>query len=84
MCDHCDKAFSQKSNLGQHINRIHKKIKIYSCGLCTFTSCTNWDLKRHSIRRHSPKKAVTRPEDLMKEAQKDEMILSIEKITGFE
>jgi hypothetical protein len=32
-CDHCDKAFSIKAHLGDHENRIHKKIKSYSCEL---------------------------------------------------
>jgi hypothetical protein len=42
-------------------------------------------LKKHSIRRHSPKKAHRHDLDaLMKEAEKDEMILLIEKITVFE
>jgi uncharacterized Zn-finger protein len=84
-CDHCGKAFSQKPHLVYHVNRIHKKLKSYSCELCNYTSCTNHDLKRHSIRKHSPKKAHRPDLDaLMKEAQKDQMIVSIEKITVFE
>jgi hypothetical protein len=42
-------------------------------------------LKGHSIRRHNPKKAHRHDlDDLMKEAQKDEMIVSVEKITVYE
>jgi uncharacterized Fe-S cluster-containing protein len=70
-----------KANLSDHVNRIHKKLKQYSCELCNYTSCTEYELKRHSIRKHSPKKAHRPDLDaLMKEAQKDKMIVSIEKI----
>jgi hypothetical protein len=79
-CDHCDKAFGQKRNLGDHINRIHKKIKSYSCEWCSYTSCTKRELKGHSIRNHNLKNAHRHDLDvLMKEAQKDKMIVSIEK-----
>jgi hypothetical protein len=67
------------------VNRIHKKIKSYSCELCDYTSCTKSELKGHSVRRHSRKKSYRHDLDaLMKEAQKDEMIVSIEKIMIYE
>jgi KRAB domain-containing zinc finger protein len=83
-CDVCDKAFSKKGSLNNH-NRIHKKLKRYSCELCSYTSCTKSELKVHSIRKHNPNEAL-KPDldDLMKEAQKDKMIVSIEKIIVFE
>jgi uncharacterized C2H2 Zn-finger protein len=85
-CDHCDMVFAQKAHLADHVNRIHKNIKSYSCELCNYTSCTTRDLKGHSIRRHNPTKAHRHDLDaLIKEAQKDEMIvLIVENITVFE
>jgi uncharacterized Zn-finger protein len=80
-CDICDKAFALKHHLVRNVNRLHKNIKSYSCELCSYTSCTKGDLKNHSIWRHSPKKAHRHDlDDLMKEAQKDEMMVSIENI----
>jgi hypothetical protein len=53
--------------------------------LCDYTSFAKRDLKIHSIRMHNPKKVHTHDLDaLMKEAQKDQMIVSVEKITVFE
>jgi hypothetical protein len=84
-CDHCDKAFSLKHHFVDHVNRIHKMIKSYSCELCSYTSYANNDLKRHPMKMHSQKTAHRHGlEDLMKEAKKDKMIVSVEKITVFE
>jgi hypothetical protein len=42
-------------------------------------------LKRHSNNQHNTKKAHRHDQDaLMKEAQKDKMVVSLEKITVFE
>jgi hypothetical protein len=41
------------------------------------------DLKRHSIRRHAQKN-VGSQDILIKEAQKDQMFVSVENITVFE
>jgi uncharacterized C2H2 Zn-finger protein len=81
-CDHCDKSFSVKRSLVVHVNRIHTKMKSYSCELCSYTSYAKSDLKVHSIRRHAGNNPSL--SDLIKEAQKDQMIVSVEKITVVE
>jgi uncharacterized Zn-finger protein len=85
-CDICDKAFSQRSILSGHVNRIHKKLKNYSCELCDYTSYTNHDLKKHLIVHHVEKNVGSNNLErhiLLKEAQKDQMFVSVEKITNF-
>jgi hypothetical protein len=52
-CDHCDKEFSQKGSLMEHIKRLHKKMALqkmtqYSCDLCVFTSCSKQVMSKHS------------------------------------
>jgi uncharacterized Zn-finger protein len=85
-CDICDKAFSWKGHLTRHINRIHKNLKNYSCELCNYTSYTNRDLKKHLIVYHVDKNVECNnleTHNLLKEAQKDQMFVLVEKITIF-
>jgi KRAB domain-containing zinc finger protein len=85
-CDICDKAFSQKGHLTGHKNRIHKNLKNYSCELCNHTSYTNHALKKHLIVQHVDKNVGGNNLErhiLMKEAQKDQMFVSVKKITIF-
>jgi KRAB domain-containing zinc finger protein len=84
-CDHCDKAYTQKKHLADHVNSIHTKLISYSCELCNYISYDKSDLRKHSILKHSPK-TVHRPDldVLMKEAQKDEMGVLVENSTVFE
>jgi uncharacterized Zn-finger protein len=83
-CDICDKSFSQKSHLNGHINRIHKNLKNYSCQLCNYTTFTNHELKKHLIVQHVDKNVESNTLQrhiLLKEARKDQMFVSVEKIT---
>jgi hypothetical protein len=84
-CDICDQAFSHKSNLVGHVNRIHKQLKNYRCELCSFTTCTKHELKKHLILKHAHQNDDGSADDLVKtnilikEAQKDQMFVSVEK-----
>jgi hypothetical protein len=82
-CDICDKAYSLKAQLTVHVNRIHKNLKNYSCELCNYTSYTNCDLKKHLIVQHVDKNVESinlERHILLKEAQKDQMFVSVIKI----
>lgn len=46
-CDECDKMFSTKGNLKQHIKAVHNKIKDFKCEECDFVCSINGSLKRH-------------------------------------
>jgi KRAB domain-containing zinc finger protein len=83
-CDICDKSFSWKSSITGHINRIHKNLKNYTCELCNYTSYSNYDLKKHLIVQHVDKNVEStnlQRHILFKEAQKDQMFVSVEKFT---
>jgi KRAB domain-containing zinc finger protein len=83
-CDICDKAFSFKGNLNKHVNRIHKEVKNYSCQLCNYTTFTNQELKKHLIVQHVDKNVESNNLErhiLLKEARKDQMFVSVKKIT---
>jgi hypothetical protein len=76
-------CFTLKQNPDHYVNRMHKKLKRFSCELCNYTSYTKFELKRHLIVHHAQKNEVgqERTHILMKEAQKDQMFVSIEKVT---
>jgi hypothetical protein len=52
-CYACDKAFSLKTSLVIHVNRIHKQLKNYSCEWCSFTTYYKRELESHVIRKHA-------------------------------
>jgi hypothetical protein len=109
MCGHCDKAFTSNEILVVHVNRVHKKLRRYSCPLCKYTSYAKEEMKNHSNAVHLGKKdfwcdhcdrafgflnvlnrhigKYHRPKNvhkhdlnvLTKEAQKDQMFVSVER-----
>jgi hypothetical protein len=79
-------VFTQnQSNLTDHVNRIHKNLKNYSCDLCNYTSYNKYGWKSHSILKHAHQNVgnddLVKTHSLIKEAQKDQMFVSVEKIT---
>ena len=46
-CEHCDKAFSTRSNLNKHVSSIHEEKKPFKCDVCDY-SCSRKDaLTKH-------------------------------------
>jgi uncharacterized Zn-finger protein len=92
-CEECDKDFTRKSNLNCHINSVHKKETRYSCHLCYFATYRRNNLETHLTKQHPP---AGQPELQLKtennlkivpnsiKAQKDQMFVSVEKITILE
>ena len=46
-CEHCDKSFSQTSDLKRHIHTIHEGHKDYKCESCGKSFSQAGELKRH-------------------------------------
>jgi len=46
-CLTCDKKYSTKGNLKQHIKSVHDKIKDFCCDRCDYKSSTKGNLKQH-------------------------------------
>jgi hypothetical protein len=85
-CYACDKAFSLKTSLVIHVNRVHKQqnYSCDSCEWCSFTSYYKHELENHVIRKHAHQNDdssddLVKTDQLIKEAQKDQMFVSIEK-----
>jgi KRAB domain-containing zinc finger protein len=84
-CDVCDYSSYNRSNLEQHSNNVHLEKKYFQCDICDQAFSRKSNLVRHSNRIHKKLKTYSCDlEALMKEAQKDDMIVSIENIIVFE
>eukprot|EP01083_Nonionella_stella_P178866 633242_1 len=46
-CESCDKTFTKKINLKQHISFFHEKLRPFSCELCDKKFSLKRSLKRH-------------------------------------
>lgn len=53
-CLYCNKFYSEKKNLKQHIESKHLGIK-YNCKLCDFSTGRKYYLKNHIRRKHITK-----------------------------
>ena len=46
------KLGKSKSSLDGHVNAIHRNLRVFSCGLCDYSACRRWTLRRHLAFRH--------------------------------
>lgn len=61
-CPHCQKYFSDKKKVKQHVQRVHKQIKNHKCDVCEYRAHTKWDILRHIKANHYGNKSD--PKDL--------------------
>jgi Zinc finger, C2H2 type/C2H2-type zinc finger len=52
-CKFCDKQFSRKDKLNQHIKFVHEKVRNYVCEICDRTFFTPDHVNRHKETVHS-------------------------------
>ena len=55
-CDYCNKKFSNKEELMQHLQVIHFKDLPYDCKICNKNFSNMEDMRTHLQRYHSYKK----------------------------
>ncbi len=55
-CDYCEKTFSKKEELMQHLQIIHYKDLPYDCKICNENFSNMEDMRTHLQRYHSYKK----------------------------
>ena len=46
-CNQCEKTFSSKGNLNQHVKAVHEGIKPYICAQCGYRTARKSDLHKH-------------------------------------
>ena len=54
ICQECSKSFLKKSNLKEHIGRVHKGVK-FKCDQCSKSYTTKGSLKSHISKKHTKK-----------------------------
>ena len=54
-CTTCDKQFSRKGNLKQHIASVHEGKKPFKCKICDKGSSSKWGMKKHIASVHEGK-----------------------------
>ena len=52
ICNQCDFTTAASNSLQRHIEQIHEGVE-YKCGICTYKTNINIDLKKHISRQHS-------------------------------
>ena len=60
LCIECNKAFSRRHSLIQHIKGVHKKIRSKKeiCNICDKELCSKWSLNYHITSKHATEKDV--------------------------
>lgn len=48
-CPQCNKTFRRLFNMRTHVNRVHNKVKPFTCNTCDKAFATNSDLKQHMV-----------------------------------
>ena len=61
-CPHCQKYFSDKKKVKQHVQRVHKQIKNHNCDVCEYRAHTKHQILRHIKANHYGNKSD--PKDL--------------------
>ncbi|KAI5702544.1 hypothetical protein M8J76_004546 [Diaphorina citri] len=51
-CSECNKLFSSKFSLMDHMNRTHRKVKLHACMYCDKTFCSLGEVNRHERHVH--------------------------------
>merc|ERR1712029_1131757 len=52
-CDHCDRIFSNKFNLKQHVMNMHTPGGTVACEICKKRVKNKWYLRRHQVTHHN-------------------------------
>ena len=78
-CQICDRNFSRKGQLSDHIKTVHEKKKPFKCDLCTFCSISNRDLKGHIIAVHQKIKQFECEKCHFEFSYKDNLIRHLKK-----
>ncbi|KAJ1529421.1 hypothetical protein ONE63_006200 [Megalurothrips usitatus] len=51
-CAHCNRTFSNKFNLKQHIENVHTPSQALPCQICNRSFKNKWYLRKHSVTAH--------------------------------
>lgn len=51
-CAHCNRTFSNKFNLKQHIENVHTPSQALPCHICKRSFKNKWYLRKHSVTAH--------------------------------
>lgn len=51
-CTHCNRTFSNKFNLKQHIENVHTPSQALPCHICNRSFKNKWYLRKHSVTAH--------------------------------
>ena len=68
-CEHCEKVFTLKKNLNQHVSDVHAKEKKHECELCCKTFARN--MKLH-YKIYFPTKVIGLP--TLKEVRRTDLV----------
>ena len=56
VCHLCQKKFSNKTQLEQHIKRSHDDTGVFECDICKYLAQSKFALQEHVVRCHNPSK----------------------------